>query len=56
MPAKGAQVDVIVGGGVVGLSVAWRTARAGRAVTVVDPAPGRGPRTRRRGCWPRSVR
>ncbi|MCP2359556.1 glycine oxidase [Nonomuraea thailandensis] len=35
-------MDVIVGGGVVGLSVAWRTARAGRAVTVVDPAPGRG--------------
>jgi glycine oxidase len=42
MPAKGAQVDVIVGGGVVGLSVAWRMARAGRPVTVVDPAPGRG--------------
>nr|WP_318528354.1 FAD-dependent oxidoreductase [Nonomuraea gerenzanensis]SBO94547.1 Glycine oxidase ThiO [Nonomuraea gerenzanensis] len=35
-------MDVIVGGGVVGLSVAWRTARAGRPVTVVDPAPGRG--------------
>lgn len=42
MPAKGAQVDVIVGGGVVGLSVAWRLAREGRQVTVVDPAPGRG--------------
>lgn len=42
MPAKGAQVDVIVGGGVVGLSTAWRLARAGRPVTVVDPAPGRG--------------
>ncbi|MBB6552920.1 FAD-dependent oxidoreductase [Nonomuraea rubra] len=35
-------MDVIVGGGVVGLSVAWRMARAGRPVTVVDPAPGRG--------------
>ncbi|WP_245956047.1 FAD-dependent oxidoreductase [Nonomuraea fuscirosea] len=35
-------MDVIVGGGVVGLSVAWRLARAGRQVTVVDPAPGRG--------------
>ncbi|NUR83133.1 MAG: glycine oxidase ThiO [Nonomuraea sp.] len=35
-------MDVIVGGGVVGLSVAWRLARSGRAVTVVDPAPGRG--------------
>ncbi|MEV4178850.1 FAD-dependent oxidoreductase [Nonomuraea sp. NPDC049709] len=35
-------MDVIVGGGVVGLSVAWRMARAGRQVTVVDPAPGTG--------------
>ncbi|MEU6710767.1 glycine oxidase ThiO [Nonomuraea sp. NPDC046802] len=35
-------MDVIVGGGVVGLSLAWRTARAGLAVTVVDPAPGSG--------------
>ncbi|MGR6921613.1 glycine oxidase ThiO [[Actinomadura] parvosata] len=42
MPAKGAHVDVIVGGGVVGLSVAWRMAREGRPVTVVDPAPGKG--------------
>ncbi|GAA3555584.1 glycine oxidase ThiO [Nonomuraea rosea] len=35
-------MDVIVGGGVVGLSVAWRLARAGRPVTVVDPAPASG--------------
>ncbi|MGI5292483.1 FAD-dependent oxidoreductase [Nonomuraea polychroma] len=42
MPAKGAHVDVIVGGGIVGLSIAWRMARAGRAVTVVDPAPASG--------------
>nr|WP_170246911.1 glycine oxidase ThiO [Nonomuraea zeae] len=42
MPAKGAHVDVIVGGGVVGLSIAWRLARAGRPVTVVDPAPASG--------------
>ncbi|SPL96086.1 Glycine oxidase ThiO [[Actinomadura] parvosata subsp. kistnae] len=35
-------MDVIVGGGVVGLSVAWRMAREGRPVTVVDPAPGKG--------------
>jgi glycine oxidase len=36
-------VDVlVVGGGVIGLSVAWRAAASGRAVTVVDPAPGRG--------------
>ncbi|WP_228011271.1 FAD-dependent oxidoreductase [Nonomuraea phyllanthi] len=35
-------MDVIVGGGVVGLSAAWRLARAGRPVTVVDPAPASG--------------
>ncbi|MEV4546508.1 glycine oxidase ThiO [Nonomuraea wenchangensis] len=35
-------VEVIVGGGVVGLSVAWRLARAGRPVTVVDPNPAGG--------------
>ncbi|PZG21528.1 glycine oxidase ThiO [Nonomuraea aridisoli] len=35
-------MDVIVGGGVVGLSVAWRLAREGRPVTVIDPAPGSG--------------
>ncbi|MCT9930174.1 glycine oxidase ThiO [Planotetraspora sp. A-T 1434] len=33
---------VIIGGGVVGLSVAWRTARRGLSVAVVDPAPGGG--------------
>ncbi|MFG1701790.1 FAD-dependent oxidoreductase [Nonomuraea sp. M3C6] len=42
MPAKGAHVDVIVGGGVVGLSIAWRLARDGRPVTLVDPAPASG--------------
>ncbi|MFI6812690.1 FAD-dependent oxidoreductase [Nonomuraea sp. NPDC050328] len=35
-------MDVIVGGGVAGLAVAWRLARTGRPVTVVDPAPGAG--------------
>jgi glycine oxidase len=36
-------VDVlVVGGGVIGLSIAWRAAASGRRVTVVDPAPGRG--------------
>jgi glycine oxidase len=33
---------VIAGGGVIGLSVAWRAAQRGFGVTVVDPAPGRG--------------
>ncbi len=33
---------VVVGGGVIGLSIAWRVAETGRRVVVVDPAPGRG--------------
>jgi glycine oxidase len=33
---------IIVGGGVIGLAAAWRAARAGVTVTVVDPEPGRG--------------
>ncbi|RQM32703.1 glycine oxidase ThiO [Rhodococcus ruber] len=32
----------VVGGGVIGLSIAWRTARAGWTVTVHDPSPGAG--------------
>lgn len=32
----------VVGGGVIGLSTAWRLARAGHAVTLYDPAPGSG--------------
>jgi glycine oxidase len=32
----------VVGGGVIGLGVAWRAAQAGLSVTVVDQAPGRG--------------
>lgn len=32
----------VVGGGVIGLSCAWRAARAGFSVTVHDPAPGTG--------------
>lgn len=33
---------VVVGGGVIGLSCAWRAAQAGHDVTVVDPAPASG--------------
>jgi glycine oxidase len=41
--AAGAGGDVvIVGGGVIGLGIAWRAAMAGLDVTVVDNAPGRG--------------
>ncbi|MBP2702423.1 glycine oxidase ThiO [Microbispora sp. RL4-1S] len=32
----------VLGGGVAGLSIAWRAARAGLSVAVVDPAPGTG--------------
>lgn len=31
---------LVVGGGVIGLACAWRAAREGATVTVVDPAPG----------------
>lgn len=33
---------LIVGGGAVGLAIAWRAARAGLRAVVVDPEPGRG--------------
>ncbi|HVB93498.1 MAG TPA: glycine oxidase ThiO [Acidimicrobiales bacterium] len=33
---------LVVGGGVIGLSVAWRAAAAGLSVAVVDPRPGHG--------------
>ncbi|MBW3573762.1 MAG: glycine oxidase ThiO [Actinobacteria bacterium] len=33
---------VVVGGGAIGLSIAWRAAGRGLTVTVIDPEPGRG--------------
>ena len=33
---------LVVGGGIIGLAVAWRSAQRGLAVTVLDPDPGRG--------------
>lgn len=33
---------IVVGGGVIGLSIAWRAAARGMDVTVVDPVPGGG--------------
>lgn len=33
---------VVVGGGVIGLAIAWRARSRGLAVTLVDPAPGSG--------------
>jgi glycine oxidase len=42
MPHQPPADVVVVGGGAIGLAVAWRAAQAGMAVTVVDRAPGRG--------------
>uniref|UniRef100_UPI000AC4E1B5 FAD-dependent oxidoreductase n=1 Tax=Cellulosimicrobium cellulans TaxID=1710 RepID=UPI000AC4E1B5 len=41
-PSDGARDLAVVGGGIVGLAVAWRAAQAGLTVTVLDPAPGDG--------------
>lgn len=42
MTAPGGADVVVVGGGAVGLSAAWRLAGGGADVLVVDPEPGRG--------------
>jgi glycine oxidase len=42
MPDSDLLDAVVVGGGVIGLSIAWRAAAAGLAVAVVDPRPGHG--------------
>ena len=43
LPDGSPHYDVaVVGAGVAGLSVAWRTARRGLSVVVVDPSPGSG--------------
>ena len=50
MPAKGESVDadvVIVGGGVIGTAIAWRAARAGLSVTLIDPDTDAD-----KACWP----
>ncbi|QMU75889.1 glycine oxidase ThiO [Streptacidiphilus sp. PB12-B1b] len=43
MAARVRTADVlVVGGGIIGLAVAWRSAQRGLGVTVLDPDPGRG--------------
>src|SRR5215468_8245703 len=36
---------IVVGGGVIGLGIAWRLAQRDRRVTIVDPSPGGGAST-----------
>jgi glycine oxidase len=42
MPQQHPADAVVVGGGVIGLAIAWRAAQAQMSVTVVDERPGRG--------------
>ncbi len=32
----------VIGGGIIGLAIAWRLAKAGHEVVVIDPSPGQG--------------
>ena len=32
----------VIGGGVIGLGIAWEARRSGRSVAVIDPAPATG--------------
>lgn len=41
-PARDMSDVVVIGGGVIGLSIAWRAASQGMKVVVFDPEPGRG--------------
>jgi Glycine/D-amino acid oxidases (deaminating) len=43
MTSPSSSYDVaVVGGGVIGLSVAWRLGKGGLSVALIDPDPGRG--------------
>ncbi|SEH56378.1 glycine oxidase [Leifsonia sp. CL147] len=42
VPGSEAVDVVVVGGGIIGLAIAWTVARAGPSVRVFDPAPARG--------------
>jgi glycine oxidase len=42
MGRSGCHDVVVVGGGIVGLAIAWRAAEAHLSVALVDPSPGRG--------------
>ena len=42
LPVPGVRDVVVAGGGLIGLSIAWRAAQRGLSVTVVDDVPGAG--------------
>lgn len=42
VPAPGQYDVLIVGGGVIGMSIAWRASQQGLSVVVADPRPGQG--------------